>query len=307
MVESGDPGVWWLIVAYEEEEVGLQAVREAVRLVRACMSGEPFDVQYAVEDLHDLLESVRLGPSTAAIVEEAQRRGIPVRRLNNYSLVQLGLGKNLRRVQAAMSDYTSAIGVEIAQDKDDTRRVLGAIGLPVPEGVTASSAEAAVDAAGEIGWPVLIKPLDASHGRGISGALRDDDAVRRAYAVASAYGRRVIVEQFVTGRDYRVLVVDGRVAAVAERVPAHVVGDGHADHPAAHPATPTATRGAARATRAPSRASRTTRPRPPSWPPAALPATASPPRGSRSSCARRPTFPPAAPPSTARTRSTPTT
>jgi cyanophycin synthetase len=226
VVESGDPGVWWLIVAYEEEEVGLQAMREAVRLVRACISGEEFDVQYAVEDLHDLLESVRLGPSTAAIVEEARRRGIPVRRLNSGSLVQLGLGKNLRRVQAAMSDYTSAIGVEIAQDKDDTRRVLGAIGLPVPEGVTALSGDAAVEAAAEIGWPVLIKPLDASHGRGISGALRDDDAVRRAYTVASEYGRRVIVEQFVTGRDYRVLVVDGRVAAVAERVPAHVVGDG---------------------------------------------------------------------------------
>ena len=226
VVESGDPGVWWLIVAYEEEEVGLQAVREAVRLVRACIAGEPYDVQLVVEELHDLYESVRLGPSTAAIVEEARRRAIPVRRLNTGSLVQLGLGANLRRVQAAMSDYTSAIGVEIAQDKDDTRRVLGAIGLPVPEGVTASSEEGAVDAAREIGWPVLIKPLDASHGRGISGALRDEDAVRRAHAVASEYGRRVIVEQFVTGRDYRVLVVDGRVAAVAERVPAHVVGDG---------------------------------------------------------------------------------
>jgi cyanophycin synthetase len=228
VVESGDPGVWWLIVAYEEEEVGLQAVREAVRLVRACISGEPFDVQEAVEDLNDLFESVRLGPSTGAIVEEARRRDIPVRRLNTGSLVQLGLGVNLRRVQAAMSDYTSAIGVEIAQDKDDTRRVLGAIGLPVPEGVTARSAEAAVEAAHEIGWPVLIKPLDASHGRGISGSLREDEAVRRAYAVASEYGRRVIVEQFVTGRDYRVLVVDGRLAAVAERVPAHVVGDGTA-------------------------------------------------------------------------------
>jgi cyanophycin synthetase len=227
VVESGDPGVWWLIVAYEEEEVGLQAVREAVRLVRACMSGEPYDVQYAVEDLHDLLESVRLGPSTAAIVEEAQRRGIPVRRLNNYSLVQLGLGKNLRRVQAAMSDYTSAIGVEIAQDKDDTRRVLGAIGLPVPEGMTATTVQAALDAAHEIGWPVLLKPLDASHGRGISGEIRDDDGVRAAFEVAQSFSRRVVVERFVTGRDYRVLVVDGRVAAVAERVPAHVVGDGH--------------------------------------------------------------------------------
>jgi cyanophycin synthetase len=226
VVESGDPGVWWLIVAYEEEEVGLEAMRETQRLVRACISGEPYDVRATVEDLHDLYESVRLGPSTAAIVEEARRRGIPVRRLNNHSLVQLGLGANLRRVQAAMSDYTSAIGVEIAQDKDDTRRVLQAIGLPVPEGMTATSEGAALDAARELGWPVLLKPLDASHGRGISGEITDEAGVRAAFAVAQSYSRRVVVEQFVTGRDYRVLVVDGRVAAVAERVPAHVVGDG---------------------------------------------------------------------------------
>jgi cyanophycin synthetase len=226
VVESGDPGVWWLIVAYEEEEVGLQAMRETVRLVRACITGEPYDVAAAVEDLHDVLESTRLGPSTGAIVEEAQRRGIPVRRLNNYSLVQLGLGVNLRRVQAAMSDYTSAIAVEIAQDKDDTRRVLGAIGLPVPEGMTATTAEAALDAAHEIGWPVLLKPLDASHGRGISGSITNDDGVRAAFEVAGKFSRRVVVEQFVTGRDYRVLVVDGRVVAAAERVPAHVIGDG---------------------------------------------------------------------------------
>lgn len=226
VVESGDPGVWWLIVAYEEEEVGLQAMRETQRLVRACISGGEYDVRAVVEDLADLYESVRLGPSTGAIVEEARRRGIPVRRLNNHSLVQLGLGANLRRVQAAMSDYTSAIGVEIAQDKDDTRRVLQAIGLPVPEGMTARSEEAALDAAREIGFPVLLKPLDASHGRGISGSLADDDGVRAAFAVAQGFSRRVVVEQFVTGRDYRVLVVDGRVAAVAERVPAHVVGDG---------------------------------------------------------------------------------
>lgn len=226
VVESGDPGAWWLIVAYEEEEVGLQAMRETVRLVRACITGDPYDVRQVAEELHEIFEATRLGPSTAAIVEEARRRGIPVRRLNTGSLVQLGLGANLRRVQAAMSDYTSAIGVEIAQDKDDTRRVLGAIGLPVPEGLTAATVEAAVDAAREIGWPVLLKPLDASHGRGISGALHDEAGVRAAFEVASGYSRRVVVEQFVTGRDYRALVVDGRVAAVAERVPAHVRGDG---------------------------------------------------------------------------------
>lgn len=226
VVASGDPGVWWLIVAYEEEEVGLQAMRETVRVMRACITGEPIDVGEIVEALHDLFESTRLGPSTGAIVEEARRRGIPVRRLNTHSLVQLGLGANLRRVQAAMSDYTSAIGVEIAQDKDDTRRVLGAIGLPVPEGMTARTVDAALDAARELGWPVLLKPLDASHGRGISGSLTDEDGVRAAFEVAHGFSRRVVVEQFVTGRDHRVLVVDGRVIAVAERVPAHVVGDG---------------------------------------------------------------------------------
>ena len=226
VVESGDPGVWWLIVAYEEEDVGLQAVREGVRLVKACITGAPFDVEAAVDDLHDLLEDVRLGPSTAAIVDEAERRGIPVRRLNSHSLVQLGLGANLRRVQAAMSDYTSAIGVEIAQDKDDTRRVLGNIGLPVPQGDTATSVEAALEIAREIGYPLLLKPLDASHGRGISGRLDDEAGVRRAFPVAQEFGRRVVVERYVEGRDYRVLVVDGRVVACAERIPAHVVGDG---------------------------------------------------------------------------------
>lgn len=226
VVESGDPGVWWLIVAYEEVDVGLQAVRDAGKLVRACIAGTPFDVDATIEDLNDLRENVRLGPSTGAIVEEAVRRGIPVRRLNSYSLVQLGLGKNLRRIQAAMSDYTSAIAVEIAQDKDDTRRVLGNIGLPVPQGDTATSLDAALELADEIEFPLLIKPLDASHGRGISGRLDNKDDIRAAWPVTSAYGRRVVVERFVTGRDYRVLVVDGRLAAVAERVPAHVVGDG---------------------------------------------------------------------------------
>jgi cyanophycin synthetase len=226
VVESGDPGTWWLIVAYEEEDVGLASVREAVRLVQACMAGEAVGVGETVEDLRDLRESVRLGPSTEAIVEEARRRGIPVRRLNSYSLVQLGLGRNLRRIQAAMSDGTSAIAVEIAQDKDDTRRVLQAVGLPVPRGDAVTSVEDAMDVAREIGWPVLLKPLDASHGRGISGRLGDEQAVRRAWPLSSSYSRRVVVERFVEGRDYRVLVVGGRMAAVAERVPAHVVGDG---------------------------------------------------------------------------------
>jgi len=226
VVASGDAGVWWVIVAYEEEDVGLQSMRDAVSLVRASLGGPSFDIAAAIADLQDLHQRVRLGPSTWAIVEEARRRGIPVRRLNSRSLVQLGLGRNLRRIQATLTDHTSAIAVEVAQDKDDTKRVLEAIGLPVPHGDIATSAEEAIGFAQEIGFPVILKPLDLSHGRGISPRLTDEAAVRDAWDRASEYSDRLIVEQFAEGRDHRVLVIGGKVVAVAERVPAHVTGDG---------------------------------------------------------------------------------
>src|SRR5215212_6798309 len=226
VVPSGDEGVWWVIVAYEEEDVGLQSVRDAVTLVRACMTGAKVDARRLVDDLEELYEHTRLGPSTSAIVEEARRRGIPVRRLNSRSLVQLGLGKNLRRIQATLSDYTSAIGVEIAQDKDDTKRVLGNIGLPVPKGDVVRTLEGALEIADEIGYPVLLKPLAANHGRGISRRVADANQLRAAWATSSEYGSRIVVEQFAEGRDHRVLVINGKVVAAAERVSAHIVGDG---------------------------------------------------------------------------------
>src|SRR3954468_19555062 len=226
VVPSGDPHTWWVIVAYEEEEVGLQSMRDAVRVIRACISEEQIDVDAIIEQLLSLYEAVRLGPSTAAVVEEAKRRGIPVRRLNNYSLVQLGLGKNLRRIQATLSDYTSSIAVEIAQDKDDTKRVLGNIGLPVPNGDVARSIERALEIVEEIGYPQIVKPLDASHGRGISGRIDDEAALREAWKDAREFGNRIVVEQYAEGRDYRVLVINGKVVACAERVPARVNGDG---------------------------------------------------------------------------------
>ena len=226
VVASGDEGVWWVIVAYEEEELGLESMRQAVRIVRAMLVGEPVQPDEIVTRLQNLYADVRLGPSTSAIVEEARRRGIPVRRLNNHSLVQLGLGKNLRRIQATMTDFTSAIGVEIAQDKDDTKRVLGNIGLPVPKGDVATTLEGAIEIAEEIGFPIILKPLDGSHGRGISGRLDSEEDVTRAWPNARALGRRVVIETFADGSDHRVLVVNGKVAACAERVAAHVTGDG---------------------------------------------------------------------------------
>ena len=226
VVTSGDPGVSWVIVAYDEEEVGLESVREGAALIRACIEGAPYDVAGLVTRLQDLYETVRLGPSTAAIVEEARRRAIPVRRLNSRSLVQLGLGRNLRRIQATMSDFTSAIGVEIAQDKEDTKRVLSNVGLPVPAGDVAASLDDALAIAEEIDFPLILKPADASHGRGVSPKLADAAAIAEAWEAAHRVSRRVVVERFYEGRDHRVLVVNGRVVACAERIPAHVVGDG---------------------------------------------------------------------------------
>ncbi|HEU4564040.1 MAG TPA: cyanophycin synthetase, partial [Gemmatimonadaceae bacterium] len=176
--------------------------------------------------LHDLYEEVRLGPSTAAVVEEARRRGIPVRRLNSRSLIQLGTGRHLRRIQATMTDYTSAIAVEIAQNKSDTKRVLEGVGLPVPVGEIATSEDDAIAIAQELGFPVIVKPLDANHGRGISPRIDGEAQLRERWAATQEHSRRVVVERFAIGTDHRVLVVNRRVVAVAERVPAHVVGDG---------------------------------------------------------------------------------
>ena len=228
VVQSGDPGMWWVIVAYEEEDVGLASVREGVRLIQHCITGDAYDADGVVHDLSRLREDVRLGPSTWAIVEEAARRGIPVRRLNSRSLVQLGLGRNLRRIQATVTGNTSSIAVEIAQDKEDTKRTLESVGLPVPKGAVVRSVDAAVVAAARIGYPVLLKPLNLNHGRGISGRLDSSEMLDAAWEESSRGGGRVIVESFATGRDHRVLVVNGKVVACAERVPAHVVGDGTA-------------------------------------------------------------------------------
>jgi cyanophycin synthetase len=225
VVEAESGGSWWVILEYEEEEIGLEAVRRGVETIRACIGGADPDVAAIRADLSDLRASVRLGPSTAVIVEEARRRGIPVRRLNTGSLVQLGLGRSLRRIRATATDATSIIASDIAQDKDLTKRVLQNIGLAVPAGAVARNLERAIEIAAEIGYPVMLKPLDGNQGRGISPRLASEAELAEAWARTERFGS-VVVERHVEGRDHRVLVVNGKVVAVAERVPAHVLGDG---------------------------------------------------------------------------------
>ncbi len=226
---KGEKGRYNVVFGYVDENVALAAAKLAVRLVNHLVEADPeLDWDDELESFIKRAERTAFGPSTQAIVDEAVSRDIPWIRLNQYSLVQLGQGVHAKRIRATMTSATSAIAVDVASDKDLTTRLLGAAGLPVPKQESVRTVDQAVSAARRIGFPVVVKPLDGNHGRGVCLDLRDDEAVREAFSIAEDQSRRgtVIVESFVTGKDYRCLIIDGRLAAVAERVPAHVVGDG---------------------------------------------------------------------------------
>jgi cyanophycin synthetase len=226
---AGAPGQYNVIFGYAEEQVGLAAGRLAVRLVNHLVKAEPgFDFPAELEALILLAERRQFGPSTQAIIDEALGRDIPFIRLNESSLVQLGQGKYQQRIRATMTSKTSALAVDIAGDKKMTNQLLASAGLPVPRSEVMRTEDEAVAAAKRIGYPVVAKPLDGNHGRGVGLDLRTDRAVRAAFkrALAQSRGGRVVIESFITGNDFRVLVVGGRMVAIAERVPAHVVGDG---------------------------------------------------------------------------------
>ena len=233
----GQPGVYYVIFSFTEEQVGLDAGELAITLVRSLLppdmpSALPadqaagFHFARALERLIERAQEIALGPTTASLVEEARRRDIPAIRLDTNSLVQLGWGKYQQRIRASVTGKTSNIAVETASDKELTIKLLGDVGIPVPRHQLARSADEAVAIAERIGYPVVTKPLDVSHGRGVSIRLTTADEVRRGFEAAAEYTRSVLVETFLAGKDYRVLVIDGKVVAVAERVPAHVVGDG---------------------------------------------------------------------------------
>jgi cyanophycin synthetase len=223
------PGHYNVIYGYAEEQVGLAAGRLAVRVINHLVQPDPaFAFLDALQALILLAERAAFGPSTQALIDEAVRRDIPFIRLNEQSLVQLGQGRYQQRIRATMTSRTSALAVDIASDKKITTSLLAAAGLPVPASEMVGTPDEAVAAARRIGYPVVTKPLDGNHGRGVGLELQDADAVRRGFELALAEARRpiVVVEKFVRGNDYRFLVVDGHVVAVAQRIPAHVTGDG---------------------------------------------------------------------------------
>ncbi len=222
----GEKGVYNVVFSYIEESVGRYAAKAAVRICEALIAAEPYDMEDDIQRMRELRESERLGPSTGSIVLEAKSRGIPWIRLNKYSLVQLGYGANQKRIQATVTSETSSIGVELACDKEDTKYLLEQAEVEVPRGDIISREGSVEDACRYVGYPLVIKPIDGNHGRGITVDINSYEDALEAFKVAKEVSRRVIVEKYITGEDYRLLVINNNFVAAAKRTPAHVVGDG---------------------------------------------------------------------------------
>jgi len=222
----GEPGVYNVVFDYMEERVGRFAAKSAVRISEALVSGDDYDLAADIQEMRELRESERLGPSTGSIIEEAQSRGIPWIRLNKYSLCQLGYGANQKRIQATVTSQTSSIGVEIACDKEDTKFLLEQSEVPIPKGEIIRSEEGLKDAVKYVGFPLVIKPVSGNHGRGITTNIMNYEDALDAFKAAKEVSRTVIVERFITGDDYRLLVINYKLVAAAKRTAAHVIGDG---------------------------------------------------------------------------------
>ncbi len=224
--DYGEKGVYHVVFSYIEENAGRYAAKAAVDICEALIKGKEYDIDPDLQHMRELREAERLGPSTGSIVEEAERRGIPWIRLNKYSLCQLGYGANQKRIQATVTSETSSIGVELACDKEDTKHLLEQAEVQVPRGDIITQESSLRESCDYIGYPLVVKPIDGNHGRGISVDINSYEQALTAFRAAKEVSRRVIVENYITGEDYRLLVINNRLVAAALRSPAHVIGDG---------------------------------------------------------------------------------
>ena len=224
--ETKTSGIYNVVFNYIEEKVGVYAAEASVKIAEALINGSEYDIDTDIMTMKKMRERERFGPSTASIVDEAVARNIPFIRLNSSSLVQLGYGKNQVRFRATMTDKTSSIAVDIAGNKDETKRILQEQAIPVAKGSTISYLTDLDEALNKIGFPLVFKPLNGNHGKGATINVKTREEAVEAFAYAQKYSQRVIVERFITGHDFRVLVIDNKMVAAAQRVPANIVGDG---------------------------------------------------------------------------------
>ena len=224
--EGEKEGIYYVVFSYMEEDAGVYAAKAAVRIALSLIDGDDYDLTDDIQKMREIREDTRLGPSTGCIVDEAAKRGIPYIRLNKHSLVQLGYGINQKRIRATIASTTSNIAVDIACDKEETKLLLEAAEIPVPRG-TVVRTEAGLDEAIEkFMYPLVIKPIDGNHGKGNTTNIINREQALKAFEAAKVYGRNVIVERFITGYDFRCLVINNKFICAALRTPASVVGDG---------------------------------------------------------------------------------
>ncbi len=219
-------GIYYVVFNYEEEEAGLYAAKACVRIAEALIAGKDYNLQEDIQLLRETREDTRLGPSTGSIVDEAAKRNIPFIRLNKHSLVQLGYGVHQKRIRATIASTTGSIAVDIAGDKEETKNLLENAEVPVPKGVIVRSEEELKDAIENISYPIVLKPIDGNHGKGATTNITGWDVAVKALADAQRYSRSVICESFITGFDFRVLVINNKFICAALRTPASVVGNG---------------------------------------------------------------------------------
>ncbi|MCB0444257.1 MAG: cyanophycin synthetase, partial [Gelidibacter sp.] len=224
----GEKGVYNVVFAYMEESVGRFAAKTAVKICEALIAGKTYDLTDDIQEMRELREADRLGPSTGSIVEEAEARGIPWIRLNKYSLCQLGYGANQKRIQATVTSETSSIGVELACDKEDTKFLLEQAEVQTPRGDIIRRESSLEEACRYVGFPLVVKPVDGNHGRGITVNIKnyEDALVAFRNAKESSRSGAIIIEKYITGDDYRLLVINHKLVAAALRTPACVVGNG---------------------------------------------------------------------------------
>ena len=223
---AGKKGLYYVVFAYENVEAGKYAAQAAVRIAEALIKGIAYNIQHDINALRSLATKYRLGPSTEAIVQAALKRNIPVMRLNDDLLIQLGYGAEQQRIEATIACTTGNIAVEIACDKQATKQLLQSNYIPVPEGETLLQEELLLPVINKIGYPIVIKPLDANQGKGVTTGIKNYKDALSAFRLAKQYGNKVICEKYIQGSDYRILVIDYRFTAAALRTPASVTGDG---------------------------------------------------------------------------------
>jgi len=221
-----EPSLYYIVYEYKNERCGIECARTIFEIINEILNKEEVDFSSKLEKLRQIAVEYDLGPSTKAIYIEAKKRGIPVTRIGNGSIIQLGYGKYLRLMQASLTDSPSCISVDIASNKEITKRFLKDYMIPVPEGDITHSVEGAIFTAKSIGFPVVVKPLDGNQGKGVTVNVNTEEEVKAAFMDAKKYSDSVLVEKYINGKDYRLLVVGNKVSAAAERRPPFVTGDG---------------------------------------------------------------------------------